>query len=395
MLPVQFFRPNFKRTLLIAGLLLVVSSVAQAQEWTWSRELVDPAGGAFSALAADNDGNLHIAYLSPQEGGTKYGFRAANGHWFTMMVDKNNGFVSLALDKEQQPNICYSPFQTLKYARLDHGKWAIQEIAPHSGDRSFSCGIAIGPDDVPHVTWYQYTDFTGELYLHLKHAVLKDSVWHAQTIDLGRETGKWNCVRVDSKGKVHVSYSAFRDGALRYAYSDRDKWTIETVEDGRNGRNSQTTPGMGNCLVLDKNEKPNFSYRDETTLRYAWPESERWRIDVVDPDANPSENASWIDQRTALALDMNGRPHIAYETNGALRHAWWDGTQWRVQPMGIIGAGHRYASIAISKDNVIYIGYSDPQDGAMAVLVGRPKANTAKESPTPTPSNVDTRITKR
>jgi len=139
---------------------------------------------------------------------------------------------------------------------------------------------------------------------------------------------------------------------------------------------------MGNSMVLDKNGNPNFSYRDETTLRYAWPEGDHWRVDVVDPNANPFGNLSWINQRTALALDANGNPHIAYETDGALKHAYWDGTKWHVQPMGIGGAKHRYPSIVISRDNVIYIGYSNPDDGSLRVLIGTPntsKSETAKK----------------
>src|SRR5262249_39174795 len=107
-------------------------------------------------------------------------------------------------------------------------------------------------------------------------------------------------------------------------------------------------------------------------LRYAWPDGDHWRIDVVDPYANPFQNMSWVSQRTSLALDADGKPHIAYETDGSLKHAWWDGNKWHVQPMGIRGSSHRYASLAISKDNVIYMGYSDPDDGSLKVLVGKP-----------------------
>lgn len=364
--------------MLVASLLLNVTAMLRAQEWTWKRELVDAAGGTFSALVVDDNGNVHIGYLSPEGGGTKYGFRPANGHWFTMVVDKNNGFVNLALDKEQRPHLCYLPYETLKYAEWDGAKWQIQEIAPGSGERNYSCGIAIGPDDSPHVTWYQLTSLTASYFVHIRHAVLKNGNWVENTLDHAWETGKWNCVRVDAQGAVHVSYSAFKDSSLRYARMDPDgKWSVATVEDGRTERDP-TIAGMGNSMVLDKNGRPNFSYRDENTLRYAWPDRDHWRIQVVDSNANPAGNMSWINQRTSLALDTNGRPHIAYEVDGSLKHAWWDGSQWRIQPMGIIGPQHRYPSLAISKDNIIYIAYSDPEGGSLEVLVGRPKAEAEK-----------------
>lgn len=359
---------------LVLGVLLTLYCAASAQEWSWSVETIDPNGGTFNGVAIDNEGNVHVGYLSPDGGGTKYAFRPAKtGRWFNMLVDKNNGSVNIALDREGRPQLCYFPYQTLKYARWDGSRWEIQEIAPGSGERDYLCGIAVGPDDVPHVTWYQVKDYSDQLYAHLRHAALKDGVWRARTLDYGFSTGKWSCVRVDAKGEVYISYSAFGDGAFRYAHEDtKGNWSTTTIEDGRSGRKTTTTPGMGNSMVLDKNGRPNFSYRDENSLRYAWPEGDHWRIDVVDPNVNPSGSMDWISQRTSLALDADGRPHIAYETDGALKHAWWDGTRWRIQALGIAGPQHRYPALAISKGNVMYITYSDPQDGSFKVLVARP-----------------------
>jgi hypothetical protein len=360
--------------LLIAGMLICLTATAHSQTWTWTTETVDQDGGTFNSMAIDNEGNVHMGYLSPDGGGTKYGFRSATtGHWDTMVVDKNNGFVSLALDSKQRPHLCYLPYETLKYAYWNGTKWQIQEIAPRSGNREFSCGVAVGPDNVPHVTWYQYTDTANQLYLHIRHAALKNGEWQAHTLDFARETGKWNSVRVDGEGRTYVSYSAFRDGAMRTAVGDPNgKWVVKTVEDGKSGGNQGTTPGMGNSMVLDENGKEHFAYRDEHSLRYAWPEGDHWRIDVVDPSANPFDNASWVNQRTSLALDSSGWPHIAYETDGSLKHAWWDGKKWKVQAMGITGAQHRNPSLVISRDNVIYIAYTNPEDGSLKILVGTP-----------------------
>lgn len=374
MYPRKFLRSNYGFFALVIGLLLGLCCAAHGQEWTWTTETVD-ASGAFSALAIDTSGNVHVGYLSPEGGGTKYGFRAAaTGRWFTMIVDKGNGVVNLALDHQERPHLCYVPFATLKYARWDGSGWQIQEIAPGSGSREFSCSIAIDLDNAPHVTWYQLTDMANGYFVHIRHAVLKNEKWLARTLDTSWETGKWNNVRIDSRGAVYVSYSAFKDRALRCAVnSAEDKWSVTTIEDGKAGRrNQETTPGMGNSMALDKNGRPNFSYRDESSLRYAWPDGDHWRIDVVDPNANPFGNLSWVNQRTSLALDSDGRPHIAYETDGVLKHAWWDGTKWRIQPMGISGPQHRYPSLAISRDNVMYLAYSAPEDGSLRVLVGRP-----------------------
>lgn len=380
------FSHSFRRWLPLAGFLLGLSSVSWGQQWTWTAEQVD-SSGTFSALAIDTDGNVHAGYMSPEGGGTRYAFRDHNtGRWDSMLVDKNNGFVSLSLDAQQRPHLCYLPYQTLKYASWDGRNWTTQEIAPNSGERDYSCSVAVEANGRVHVIWYQLVLVPDPYYVHIRHAVLTSQGWQEQTLDFGWETGKWNCMRIDEKGRLYVSYSAFKDGAMRYAYTDpQDRWKIVTIEDGKTGRHDATTPGQGNSMVLDKNGNPNFSYRDDVTLRYAWPEGDHWRIDVVDPNANPFENKSWISQRTSLALDANGWPHIAYESDGLLKHAWWDGKRWHVQSMGIRGPRQRYASLAISKDNIIYMGYSDPQSGSFKVLVGRPtqpvtpNTNTAKK----------------
>lgn len=359
--------------MLIVGMPVYSSSASSSQTSTWGVETVDRAGGTFNSMSVDPEGNVHMAYLSPEGNVTKYGFRSArSGQWFNIIVDGNNGFVSLALDSHQRPHLCYLPFQTLKYAHWDGSKWQIEEIAPHSGARDFSCSISIDSKDTPHVTWYQYRDSEDQQALHIRHAVLQDGIWLARTLDYGRETGKWNTVRVDSQGSVYVGYSAFREGAFRYASSDSTgNWTVHTVEDGRQGRGEGTTPGMGNSMIIDRNGKPNFCYRDETTLRYARPDGNGWRIDVVDAEANPSGLIGWAMLMTSVALDSSGRPHIVYEANGFMKHAWWDGAKWQIQSLGIHGRKVLYASLAISQNDAIYIGYSDPQDGSLKVLVGR------------------------
>jgi hypothetical protein len=64
-----------------------------------------------------------------------------------------------------------------------------------------------------------------------------------------------------------------------------------------------------------------------------------------------------------------------YEGGGAVKHAYRDGNDWRIQV--ISGAGtnaHRYEDIAIDRRGNIYIVYQDAIDGSLKVAVGSPQA---------------------
>jgi hypothetical protein len=201
----------------------------------------------------------------------------------------------------------------------------------------------------------------------MRHAVLEGGQWFAKTIDWDAQTGKWNSMVLDARGNPRVSFDAFVSGQLKYAAWNGNTWAVVPV-DSRTA-SQQPGRGMGNCLVLDSAGRAMISYFEEGALKYArQKESGGWSIETL-ASANPSP--SWVGYRSSLALDSSGFPHIVYEDSGTLRHVYWDGKTWKKQLIEPAGAQRfRYASIAITRDDIIYISYCDHEDGSLKVAIG-------------------------
>jgi len=364
-------RTRFAAVLLIA--LLALPLWASAQTWTWKSEAVDTKSAKFISLAADQEGNLHISYVTdPEE--MRYGFRpVGSSRWFTMKVDRGLGNTTLRLDREGNPHICYIAYGELRYAWLDGSKWIIQQVAPNSGTISYNCALGVAPDGTPHLAWYHERLPDNTNYIRLRYAVLKDGQWLVRTLDQDEGTGKWSTIQVDEQGHAHIVYTAWDKHQARYAVSDGKAWTMTPID--RTGLGTREAPrGMGNSMVLDGKGNPNVSYFDELTLKYARRDNGAWVIHNVD---TISESA-WSDFsgfRSTLLLDNQGNPHIAYEDAGALKHAYWDGEKWRVQ---LIAAGgttpFRYSSFTKDSTGALYLAFQDGVDKSLRIAIGRPVA---------------------
>jgi hypothetical protein len=334
---------------------------ASAQEWSWHTEAVDTSG-AFTSAVVDHEGNVHLSYIN---GGVKYAFRSAGiPKWFTMMVDGGNSFTNIAVDSADNPYICYTAYDVLKYAHWDGKSWTIQQIAANSGQIAYSCAMGIAPDGTAHIIWYQVNSGANN-YFHLKHAELKDGMWQARTVDFSMETGKWNSLRIDSRGVPHVTYSAYTQGEQKYAYQKGESWITSTVE-SRTLSKTAIHPGEGNSLVVTDDGKVIISYMDENSLKLARRQGSSWSIEKVDAISNDS----WYDYRSSLVLDHGGFPHIAYQDAERVKHAYWDGKQWHIQVVVNAGLPARYPSMAIDGHDMLYISYQDPSDGSLKVAVG-------------------------
>jgi hypothetical protein len=353
-------------------LLMLISCSASAQTWSWSSEVVDRSA-KFTSLGVDHYGNVHVSYTDDSSHVLKYAFRSAeSSRWFTLEIDRNlqNVTTHLALDSQGNPHICYPDWSTLKYATWNGQRWVIQEISP-GGAKEYTCSLAISPDGIPFVTWYQVRGANGSFYYHVRTAVLQDGAWLARTIDFDGEAGKWNSTVLDNQGLPFISYSIFPTGELKLAHWNGKEWQISFI-DPLSSDTSKVVRGMGNSLRVDSKGKLHVSYYGEKELRYAVQEGDRWVVQKVD---EVSANGGWVGYLSGLDFDRAGRPHISYDDGGALKHAYWDGKIWHVQIIASRGSDTtRYCSLAIAPDDTIYISYRDPEDGSLKVAVGHPSA---------------------
>jgi hypothetical protein len=366
----KFHARVLARTCAVLGLFLHVASAAPAQSWSWTYELIDlPA--KFPSLAVDSASNLHISYADGN-GALKYGFRpAGSSKWFFMILDKQLGAFTtkLTLDVKNDPHICYTP-GIIKYAHFDGKKWQTIQIAKDSGEIGYTCSIAIARDGTPHLTWYQLSGPTPN-YLHMRYAVLKDNAWLVRTLDFDTETGKWNSMVLDAQSNPLISYSAWYNGEMRLAHWNGQKWEFSTA-DSRTRSRGEFNIGEGNSLVLDSEGKPHISFYSEKALKYAYLDGEDWKVQTVDQF---TWLGGWAHFRSSIVLDKQARPHICYEDAGLLKHAYWDGTQWRIQILARNGLESlRYETLAIDRGDTLYVAFRDPEDNTLKLATGRPSA---------------------
>ena len=199
----------------------------------------------------------------------------------------------------------------------------------------------------------------------------------ARTVDFDGEDGKWNSMVLDEQGNPHLTYSAFPEGLLRCAYWDGKNWVFQP---GISASNKLYNVGMGNSLVRTPQKELELSFYegplqygangDRGSLKFAKQTGSTWSVETVD---TVFQRGGWAGFRSSLVLDKRGFPHISYEDDGTLKHAYWDGTHWRIQ---VVVAREMesflFNSMAIDQEDNLYIGYRDPHDGSLKVAVGRP-----------------------
>ena len=358
--------------------LCLCPSTFAARSWSWSAETADrDASVKFTSIAVDQRGNLHVAYSTDKNfGQLNYAYRSADSsQWYTLPLDKQLGsfYAYIAVDPRGNPQICYTPRQ-VKYAFWDGKQWTIVEIAPHSGVAEYSCSLIISSDGKPHVIWYQTHAADNGWFLHLRHAVFDQGAWMVGTVDFDGEAGKWNSIVLDDRGFPHVTYSQFPHGELRYAYWNGKTWVSSIVDSPLvvNTGPEGAARGMGNSLLLNRQNQWTISYYDFGSLKYATQIGDRWKTETVDHLASASTLlGGWATYRSFQVLDSRGMPHIGYEDGGAIKHAYWDGKDWSVQVvLGATGDVYRYSSMTIDSHDNLYISYRDPATGSLKVAIG-------------------------
>jgi len=81
----------------------------------------------------------------------------------------------------------------------------------------------------------------------------------------------------------------------------------------------------------------------------------------------PGGTSDW----SSLALDADGRPHVAYYASGGdLKYAYWDGDDWVVETLDSEGDVGNYASLAVGSDGLPRISYYDATNGQLRYYNG-------------------------
>lgn len=356
----HYFGQNF-----LEGSKIYVPVVFSPRGPEWTFTTVDNAHNLSDmgdrSLRLTPDNRPRIAYGSSH---LYYAHLEANG-WVVDTVDASSGvgkYASLALDSSEKPYISYfnQTSLDLKVAWWDGSAWKIQTVDP--GNSIYGAGkfTSIAVDTANHIhVGYLGNDYNYGRYMpDLKYTYWNGSSWSAQILDNGDAIGGYVSLALDLDNHPHISY--FDDdynNNLKYIQNTGSAWYQITFD-------YPDKTGYFSSIAVDKDSHVFISYFDETTDRLKMVSFHNddlyTKIEVVDPDSSAGEY-------TSIALDSQGRPHIAYYDfiNKDLKYAWWTGSTWIITTVDRTGDVGKYASLALDGSDLAHISYYDVNNNSL------------------------------
>lgn len=251
-------------------------------------------------------------------------------------------------------------YGNLKHARRGPDGWAVETV-----DQEGTVGqyLSTARDEIGKL----YISYRDQGKNRLKMAIFDGSGWNFEIVDNEPFASFDTSTCVDALGKVYVSYYNFSNGYLKLAVRDEGRWKTEIV-DGGQGRSSAV--GSFTSMKLDSGGRVHISYFDSVQglLKYAVKGEGSWNIEVAD-------DSEFVSNFTSLALDKAGNPYISYTVDKApnkpdLWVARKLGGKWineLVDTQKIVG---NYSSIAVDEQSNIYISYSAMSKLKLAINTG-------------------------
>lgn len=192
---------------------------------------MDSAGsvGQFTSLAVEGSGRLHVSYFDFANEDLRYATCAAlctaPASWELLTVDAAGSVgqhTSLAVDGGGRLHVTYydgTPNFDLKYATCAAacaapGNWQTATVDAAGFVGEYTSLVVDGRGRL-HVSFY---DSTNEdlRYATCAARCSTTASWQAATVDAAGNVGWYTSLALDESGRLHVSYYAFTNNALRF-----------------------------------------------------------------------------------------------------------------------------------------------------------------------------------
>jgi hypothetical protein len=287
----------------------------------------------------------------------------ARDKWIIETVEK--GFVgeytSHVLESKDKVHIAYFDYINgdLKYAKPGPDGWLIERV-----DQEGTVGqyLSIAKDEGQKL----YISYRDQGKNRLKMAVLDGNRWNIEVVDNEPFASIDTSLFIDSSGKVYISYYNFNMGYLKLATRDTNQWKIEIVDDGQKQSNAV---GGFSSVKVDYRGRIHISYIDSVNglLKYATKQNDIWNIEVAD-------DSEFVSNFTSLALDKEGNPYISYTVDKFpnkpdLWLAKKVGTKWIIELVDTVEIAGHYNSIVLDQHSNIYISYAAMRKLKMATNI--------------------------
>lgn len=290
----------------------------------YQSERVDGASsdvGLFTSIALDLANNPHITYWDETERVPKHAYKSGGQWYFQPMIPEQLALASdlwcyytnVEVDQNNKIHGCIylyelDPPTANLYGRdliYVHGtgnppEFSNYEVVDTAGDVGCWCDLALGPGNIPHISYYDGSNF------QLKYAVRTPYGWNVEVVDSEGHVGKYSSIAVDQSGYPHISYYESLDQDLKYAYKDASGWHIATIE-------TAGDVGRYTSICLNENDIPVISYVEQTEyeVRLAKKVGSGWYTETIE--------SLYAYHNTSLGLDFLGRPVVSYYDGNNMR----------------------------------------------------------------------------
>lgn len=268
-------------------------------------------------LAYTPDGVPHIGYHDHQDtefrqdkgdltlavrDGTSWTIDAVrdDGHdgWDSTIAIGPDGVVRAAgIDPEQ-----FDGTDGVEYYELVDGTWEVTAIGSGPVAYEFNVSLAVDPNGNPALTYYDTTD------TDLKYASRLDGAWSIETVDTGGDVGRYSSLAFDSASNPHISYLRLDDtttGTVRYAARAGDTWATADIDSLTDLRTGFTGARRVTAVALDPDDRPTVAYSDESVVKLATSDGGEWSPrTLVQAGDRP------LGQLVSLQLSADGTPHL-------------------------------------------------------------------------------------
>ena len=183
-----------------------------------------------------------IPYISYQYRDTNLRYASNPGTgWTSQTVDGSPGsgaWSSIAVDEGGHIHISHHPTGYLKYAYAGH----YNQVVESTGTAGVGTSIAVDQFNNPSIAYYHSN--SGDL----KYTKGPGAPWEIETVDEAGDVGRYPSLAIDSSGIAHISYYDATNGDLKYAkWSMMDTLSVPETIDFNNfsvGNNTITDLGL-------------------------------------------------------------------------------------------------------------------------------------------------------
>lgn len=247
---------------------------------------------------------------------------------------------AIALSADGTPNVAYMLEAMpgfVKSAVRNGDSWDITTVS--EGYYYGPLDIAIGSDDVAHITYHDHQDdsqFRPEVGDAIHASLAPGGEWQVEAAPDQGHDGWDNRITVDAEGRPHMSaidpLEFGGDGITYYHRNGPGDWTVESIGSG------QQTYKYSTSIAVAPDGIPYITYYDQggNDLALARRGDSGWTIDHIDTDGDTGLFSS-------LVIDADGRFHVTYlqkesASKGTVKYATsatGDG-DWAIQDIGVL-----------------------------------------------------------